>query len=291
MFSVLHPYSIPLHCLASVFSYSRDSRINATVAVKSDFLSRCLIYLWVCRYCGSSTNFNNLAQPFPNWFNLAPNIAFFARHSVKGVFEEGAFRGPGGDMAALKDFVVGKLLFQPELNGQELIELFLQEYYGTVASPYVRSYMAFLHGSVAQSETVCAGWGGSNCLNIGCNGDHYVSYLFKPMQIVTALNFILHAEKACAQSSKHLWRVQQLSVSILYTVLWRYEDLASLPEFIDILPQPKLEIWHRFQSYATRMGIVNFKASEGYGLDWMCGYMFRDNVTENATACSQVPAS
>ena len=36
-------------------------------------------------------------------------------------------------------------------------------------------HRAFLHGAVAQSKTVCVGWGGSDCLNIGCNGDHYVS--------------------------------------------------------------------------------------------------------------------
>ena len=39
---------------------------------------------------------------------------------------------------------------------------------------FVDCCRAFLHGAVDQSKTVCVGWGGSDCLNIGCNGDNYV---------------------------------------------------------------------------------------------------------------------
>ena len=49
-----------------------------------------------------SVNFNNFAQPLPNWYIIAPDILYYSNHSVKGLFEEGPYRGPGGDMAPLK---------------------------------------------------------------------------------------------------------------------------------------------------------------------------------------------
>ena len=59
---------------------------------------------------------------------------------MRGLFEEGAYRGPGGDSAALNDFIIGKLLFDPSLNGQELIDEWMVAYYGN-ASPYLTAYM------------------------------------------------------------------------------------------------------------------------------------------------------
>lgn len=57
------------------------------------------------------TNFANFVQPFPNWYVLGANIRFFQSHGVKGVFEEGAYCGPGGDMSELKDYIMAKVGF------------------------------------------------------------------------------------------------------------------------------------------------------------------------------------
>ena len=111
-----------------------------------------------------------------------------------------------------------------------------------------------------------------------------VSYL-SPKNIIVALSFVRQAEAACKEQSKCLWRVQQWGLSIMYMVLWRYDEVDALPDSAALLPT-KLATWLQFRSVAERMGVRNFKALEGYGLSWMCGYMFRGNATENATACS-----
>jgi hypothetical protein len=59
------------------------------------------------------------------------------------------------------------MMWDPSINGKEVINEFLAGYYGPGAD-FITNYMAFLHGAVAQSTEVCVGWGGDNCLNIGC---------------------------------------------------------------------------------------------------------------------------
>ena len=56
------------------------------------------------------------------------------------MFEEGAYRGPGGDSGLLNEYLIGKLLWDPSLNGQELIDGWLTAYYGP-AAPYLSAYM------------------------------------------------------------------------------------------------------------------------------------------------------
>ena len=47
------------------------------------------------------TDFGHYIQPHPNWFELGPNLRFFAKHNVRGVFEEGAYQSNGAEMAEM----------------------------------------------------------------------------------------------------------------------------------------------------------------------------------------------
>jgi hypothetical protein len=57
------------------------------------------------------TSFGSYIQPFPNWYVVGPNIQYFAAHGVRGIFEEGSYGTSGGDMDALKDYVMGRMLW------------------------------------------------------------------------------------------------------------------------------------------------------------------------------------
>ena len=136
---------------------------------------------------------------------------------------------------------------------------------------------AFLHGAVAQSKTVCVGWGGSDCLNIGCNGDHYVACKLlllactrvacfsihvadlSPHNILVALGFVRQAEAACKEQAKCRWRVQQWGLSIMYSLLWRWDEVVALPDAAAQLPKDKNATWSEFRSIAEKMGVQNFK--------------------------------
>lgn len=86
-------------------------------------------------------------QPFPNWFVLGPNIRYFLAHGVKGLFEEGAYCGPGGDLNELKDYVMARLMWDPTLDDKAVVAEFLAGYYGA-AAPYVRQYMDVMVGEI-----------------------------------------------------------------------------------------------------------------------------------------------
>lgn len=67
---------------------------------------------------------------------------------MRGIFQEGAYSGPGGDMNELKDFVLARMMWDTTLNASVLIDDFLTGYYGA-AGPHVRTYMDVMHGSVS----------------------------------------------------------------------------------------------------------------------------------------------
>jgi hypothetical protein len=54
-------------------------------------------------------DFHAWLMPWPNYFVLAPNIRFFQRHGVKGIFEEGNYKSYGGDLEAMKSYLMTKL--------------------------------------------------------------------------------------------------------------------------------------------------------------------------------------
>ena len=90
-------------------------------------------------------NFHHYAMPFPNFGVLAPNIRYFIRNNVKGIFEEGSTTPYGGaEFAQLKAWVIAKLLWNPELDTQALAEDFIGGYYGGAAR-YILAYYNLLN--------------------------------------------------------------------------------------------------------------------------------------------------
>ena len=83
--------------------------------------------------------FTNLLSPFPNLFVLQPNIQFFVKNGVTAMFEQGN-REVGGEFAELRSYMISKLLWNPDLNVDALMNEFLNGYYGK-AGPHIRKYI------------------------------------------------------------------------------------------------------------------------------------------------------
>ena len=86
------------------------------------------------------TNFGNFIAPFPDWYSIGPNVRYFQSKGVTGIFQEGAYTGPGSDLMELKDFVASSMMWDPSQDDRALISTFLENYYGK-ASTFVRLYM------------------------------------------------------------------------------------------------------------------------------------------------------
>jgi hypothetical protein len=96
------------------------------------------VYIW-----DYVTNFANYVLPFPNLGVLAANLRLFARHHVKGVFEQGANPpGGGGEFAGLRAWVLARLLWNPEADADALIAEYLSGVYGRGGAPLLRYVQA-----------------------------------------------------------------------------------------------------------------------------------------------------
>ncbi len=93
------------------------------------------ISLW--DYC---IQFKNLVSPFPNLRVIPENIRYFRDHSVKMLFSQ-SNREYEGEFSALRGYLLAKCMWDPELDGQAVLEDFCRGYYGPAAAPilaYIR---------------------------------------------------------------------------------------------------------------------------------------------------------
>jgi hypothetical protein len=95
-----------------------------------------------------TTNFHHYLQPFPNYSAMQANLQYFAAHGVQGVMEEGNYSPGGhGEMAALRTYLMAKLLWDPHADVATLKKEFLRAYYGNAAEA-INTYLDLLQGQV-----------------------------------------------------------------------------------------------------------------------------------------------
>jgi hypothetical protein len=93
--------------------------------------------------------FRNLVSPFPNLHTLQPNIQFFAKNGIKSVFEQG-FAEMHGEFAELRAYLISKLLWNPDINVDSVMNDFLHGFYGK-AAPFVRQYIDTMRAALETS--------------------------------------------------------------------------------------------------------------------------------------------
>lgn len=93
------------------------------------------IYIW-----DYVTIFRAYLCPFPNFGVLAPNIRFFRDRGCLGIFEEGQHQSNWGEFSELRQWILSRLLWDPDQNTDELARQFICDYYGPAASLVQRYY-------------------------------------------------------------------------------------------------------------------------------------------------------
>lgn len=94
-------------------------------------------------------NFDNVVAPFPNFHILKKNIQLFKKNHATMLFEQ-INSTPGTDFGEMRAYMLGKLMWNPELDADSLMQTFMQEYYGS-AAPYLYRYQQMLHGALLSS--------------------------------------------------------------------------------------------------------------------------------------------
>ncbi len=170
------------------------------------------LYIW-----DYTTNFKHHIMPHPNLRVLGPNVKFFAEHNVKGLFEQGAYSTYGAEMAELRAWVLARLLWDPTRDGQELIDEFIDGYYGP-AGPHIMAYLKVTHDAVEAAED----W-------LGCFSKHTAKFLsFETLNEGWAH---LTAAEAAVQDDPDLrFRVQVAQLPVMYTFMMRWDEMREKAE-------------------------------------------------------------
>lgn len=94
--------------------------------------------------------FSNLISPFPNLHVLQPNLKFFAENGVTAMFEQGN-REVGGEFAELRPYLISKLMWNPYVDADSIINDFLTGYYGA-GGTYIRKYIDDMRSALKASD-------------------------------------------------------------------------------------------------------------------------------------------
>ena len=153
--------------------------------------------------------FSNLLSPFPNLLTLQPNIQYFHKNRVSALFEQGN-REIGGEFAALRAYLIAKLLWNPAVDINEVMDDFLSGYYGK-ASKEIKEYIDLLHdNNRAQS--------GIKLSIFGNPIQEKESFLSD--SLITVYNQLFdRAEKSVSSSPEVLQRVKSARLPVYYAML------------------------------------------------------------------------
>jgi hypothetical protein len=167
------------------------------------------VYIW-----DYVTDFAHYIQPHPNLRVLGPNIRFFVKNGVKGIFEQGAYTSRGAEFAELKAWVLAKLLWNPELDGDKLVEEFVAGYYGK-AAPYISQYIKLMHDEAEATNTYLS------CFM------HPAAPFLNLKTLAAAEKLMAEAEAAAEGDPALLQRVQVARLPLRYVWAMRWYSLQD----------------------------------------------------------------
>lgn len=204
------------------------------------------------------TNFSASMLPHPNWTGLGADLKFFADNNVKGVFEQGdSYTNGVGDFVQLRTWLIAKLMWNPDLNQEQLTDKFLRGYYGA-AAPYLQQYLELITQSFLSQHRPLS----------TVNTD----YSFFTLDVTNkSIQLFDAAENAVKDQKVLLQRVRRERLSLDIMTLYRYRILqraaaasgekflgpqnpqAAMQAFIIAAQKFGVRRWEQRQSFASRI--------------------------------------
>ncbi len=88
--------------------------------------------IWVWNY---NTNFHHYDLPFPNLRSIGPNVRYFLRSNVKGLFMQASGNGLSSELSDLRNYLIARLIWNPALGDRAVLEEFAHLHYRGAAEP------------------------------------------------------------------------------------------------------------------------------------------------------------
>ncbi len=126
--------------------------INAPLADDLRGWAQRTAHVWSWLY---TTNFSGYLQPLPTIEPMISTLKWLATiPQVEGIMLQDSYTTKAGSFAALHAWLYARLMWDPTLDGDALIDQFCNGYYGPRAGPLIREYIRKLHESAAASGDV-----------------------------------------------------------------------------------------------------------------------------------------
>lgn len=106
------------------------------------------------------TDFTHFLMPFPNFELVKNDVKFYANRGIVGLFAQGSNvpDNGGGEFSELRAWVLSQLMWNPDQDGQRLIDEFINNVYGGSAGRYIREYVKLMHDSVRPVSVYFSIW-------------------------------------------------------------------------------------------------------------------------------------
>lgn len=104
------------------------------------------LYIW-----DYVVSFRQYLLPYPNIRILQKNVQLYRKYNAQEVFSEGVYDTTGGDFYELRAYLLAKLLWNPDINVDEIIDDFMKGYYQS-SSVYMKMYFDKVQ-SLASEQT------------------------------------------------------------------------------------------------------------------------------------------
>lgn len=153
-------------------------------------------------------NFDNIVSPFPNFHILQKNIALFQKnHATMHFAQVNGIKG--GDFSEMRAYMLAKLMWNPSLDADSLMQAFMKGYYGK-AAPYLYRYQQIMQGALLAS---------GQPLWIYDSPISHKDGMLNPSLLKTYDELFDAAEAAVAGDTARLQRVQLSRLSLQYAEL------------------------------------------------------------------------
>jgi len=159
------------------------------------------LYIW--HY---NTSFAHYLNPFPDFRQLMDTAKLYKRSGVKGIFWEGSYpKGGGGEFGYLRSYLLAKITWNPDIDGNAVMKQFCDDYYGK-GGRYIWEYVELLEDKVTKDNIHMKIWAGPV--------DAYLT-----PEIIAKSDALFDKAEAAAESPEILDRVKQARLPIEYVKL------------------------------------------------------------------------
>lgn len=161
-------------------------------------------------------DFSDYQMPFPNIMSIRENLKFYRDNSVRYMFAQGNHNSTYADFSALKIWLLGKLMWNPDQPLEPLLDRFFTGFYGP-AAPLVKTYFDELHALPRDHAKLPLRI--TQTFNTPFLTDGFLS---------RALELWNQAEEAVKDQPDYLRNVRLGKISVAYVILRRQGAVVSV---------------------------------------------------------------